>query len=438
MYEEIRNEILKKVEEYGYKSATFRLALVKEESFWKIVVANIILDISEPKKDETFLDEESFALEDIHVTITEFKKFIDYLGHAYIGDISPDGKATISKEVQFAVGKYDLCFVGNFPGNTIDFFGRKDGIDHYGMNKPFYHIWYAVHQSVSPKKRPNLDLTSAEVPFRNISEAINYFWGTKYEEHSLAHHCNIYMPTFEASISSFNINDHEVVLEFDIDPKRVKIEDLSFGIIADRDSKSYRANHKIKTNIEKVSLEFEPHSVNIYLNHQGKRIDVYNYYNYKQPRIPLVNRTSESPFFENDENELRLLDVDIISNLPPQIQNLLVEGEKAFNSNLHRATAIMFRSAIEEGITLLLKQIRKEEELYNNKMEIGLERKIKLICDYMPTFKQTKEDMKMIKWFGDKAVHEANMPINEQDIVNILEPKIRLILAKFAEEIDKK
>jgi len=44
----------------------------------------------------------------------------------------------------------------------------------------------------------------------------------------------------------------------------------------------------------------------------------------------------------------------------------------------------------------------------------------------------------MIKWFGDKAVHEANMPINEQDIVNILEPKIRLILAKFAEEIDKK
>jgi len=97
----------------------------------------------------------------------------------------------------------------------------------------------------------------------------------------------------------------------------------------------------------------------------------------------------------------------------------------------------MFRSTIEEGITLLLKQIGKEKELYNDKMEIGLDRKINLICEYIPTFKNSKMELKDIKWFGDKSVHEANMSINENDIMNNLEPKLRLILAKMVEEMKK-
>ena len=55
MDEEIRSEILKRVDEYGYKSAKFRLALIKEESFWKILAAKIILDISENKEEEILL-----------------------------------------------------------------------------------------------------------------------------------------------------------------------------------------------------------------------------------------------------------------------------------------------------------------------------------------------------------------------------------------------
>ena len=115
MEEEIRNQIKEKIEGYEYKSAKFRLALVKEDPFWKILIANIILDISEPKENKTLLKEENFSLEEIYLSIEKFKKFLDYLAHVYIGDVSPAGKATINKETQFSIGNYDLCFVGNFP-----------------------------------------------------------------------------------------------------------------------------------------------------------------------------------------------------------------------------------------------------------------------------------------------------------------------------------
>ena len=459
MEEVVKNEILKKVDDYGYKSAKFRLALVKEDSFWKVLVAKIILDISEPKEDETFHKEESFALEDIHVSITEFKKFIEYLGHVYIGDVSPAGNVTISKELQFTIGKYDLCFVGNFPGNTIDFFGRKVGKDHHGIDKPIYTTWYAIHQSVGVKKYPKLDLTGAKIPLRDVTEAINYFWGTNYDPHGLAHSCSIYMPIFEASISSFRIDDYEneplshspcyILLEFDIDPKRTKIEDLSCGIIAEKRSNSFRDQSKsdsfrhqfgIQDNLLSIDLEFMPDSVSVYLNHKGKRIDEYNYYNYQandyEPYIPRQSAPETLGLVEKKEQQDSLLDSELVSKMPKHIQALLIEAEKAYQVGLYRATGMLFRSVLDEGITLIFKKLGMGEKMYNDKnFEMRLGQKIEMITDYVQSFGQLKKELESIKWFGDKATHVPKMPIMKKDITNNLEPNLRLILTKMIEEL---
>lgn len=458
MEEVVRNEILKKVDDYGYKSAKFRLALVKEDSFWKVLVAKIILDISEPKEDETFLKEESFALEDIHVSITEFKKFIEYLGHVYIGDISPAGNVTISKELQFTIGKYDLCFVGNFPGNTIDFFGRKVGKDHHGIEKPIYTTWYAIHQSVGVKKNPKLDLTGAKIPLQDATEAINYFWGTNYESHSIAHSCSIYMPIFEASISSFRIDDYEneplshspcsILLEFDIDPKRTKIEDLSCGIIAERksssfrdqsDSDSFREQFSITEKLLDVDLEFMPNSVNVYLNHKGKRIDEYNYYNYQANDYEAYTprqSVSESLGLIEEKQQDSLLNSELVSKMPKHIQSLLIEAEKVYQAGLYRATGMLFRSVLDEGITLILRKLGMGEKMYNDKnFEMRLGQKIEMITGYVQSFGQLKKELESIKWFGDKATHVSKMPIMKKDITNNLEPNLRLILTKMIEEL---
>ena len=68
------------------------------------------------------------------------------------------------------------------------------------------------------------------------------------------------------------------------------VHDLSCGIIAERrsssfgdqsNSDSFRQQFSITDNLLSVDLEFMPHSVSIYLNNKGKRIDEYNYYNYQ-------------------------------------------------------------------------------------------------------------------------------------------------------------
>ena len=56
----------------------------------------------------------------------------------------------------------------------------------------------------------------------------------------------------------------------------------------------------------------------------------------------------------------------------------------------------------------------------------------------MTTFKQVKRELEDVKWFGDKATHEAQMKINSNDISNNLEPKLRLILTKMVEELSYK
>ncbi len=464
MDEEIRKTILKKIDEYGYKSAKFRLALIKEESFWKILVSKIILDISEIKEEEIFLKEESFVLQDVSVPISKFKEFIEYLGRVHIADISPQGEAKISKEVQFTIGDYDLCFIGNFPGTTLDFFGREVAKDHHGIDKPINTVWYAIHQSVAVKKYPKLDLTGAEVPFRNVTDAINYFWKTNYEPSSLNHSCNIYMPIFEASISSCRIDDGgfeipgSILLEFDIDPKRTKKEDLTCGIIAECRSKSFRGERDgmfveeeidadtfrqqfsiDEHNLVSVNLDFMPDLVNIYLNHKGKRIDEYNYYNYKaddyatsDPRQSIP----EKPRLDDKKQQDSLLDSELISKLPKHIQSLLIEAENGFQGRNYRSTLILFRSALDEGITQILKKLGMEEKLYDGKnYEMGLGQKIRMLTDYAQPFGRLKEELELVKWFGDQATHQNKMPFSKKDISNNLEPKLRLILVKMVDEL---
>ncbi len=437
--ESVASEIIQKAKDYDYKSAKFRLALVNDGGTWEILVGKIFLDICEPKEDQTLLKEENFALVDFWAPYDFFEEFVSSIGEMNIGDIVQDGQVNLPSESMFSFGDYALYIVGNFPDAKLRFQGRQTGKNHYGVNYPFYYADYAVHPSVAAKRYPELDLTGSEIPFNNVIEALNYFWDMKYEEHgNLSHYLSIYLPIFDGHIDSFEIRDKEIDVKISINEERTKLEELTVGFIAkDTSGNEHRKKYDLQKNKLNVKLDFKPNEVNVYLYLKNKKIDEYKYYDYKQPRMPLVNRTLDAPFLESSDDELRLLDESIINNLPLQIQNLLLDGETAFNSGLYRPTAIMFRSAIEEGITLLLKQIGKEKELQNNKMEIGLDRKINLISEYMPTFRQVKGELKDVKWFGDKSVHEANMPITKQDILNNLEPKLRLILAKFVEELEK-
>ncbi|MDE1769380.1 MAG: hypothetical protein KGI28_02345 [Thaumarchaeota archaeon] len=405
------------------------------------MISRVILDISTPQENTTLMKEENFAIEDIYISIEDFKNFLYYLDTVYIGKISPDGKAEINDNVVFKLGSYKLCFVGNYPGKEILFQGRKKAKEHYGIDAPFYSVDYAIHSSISAGSYPQLDLTGAKIPLRNASEAINYFWGTKYEQHSINNYCSIYMPTFEASINSVTFKENTLDLKIDFDEKRVKLDDLSVGIIAENKSQEFRQKFPIDKKQINVDFKFIPDQVSIFLYYKSKKLDELNHYDYKPENTPRIskrfsygNESILEPSFVQGTVE-ELLDQDLVAKLPSQMQKLLLESEHAFNEGLHRAAVLLFRSAIEEGITILLKQIGKENEMYPDKFEVGLGRKIKLITDYIPSLNQVRSELNDVKWFGDKASHEANMAINESDVTTNLEPKLRLILTKFVEEI---
>jgi len=183
-----------------------------------------------------------------------------------------------------------------------------------------------------------------------------------------------------------------------------------------------------------------PDSVSVYLNHKGKRIDEYNYYNYQandyEPYIPRQSAPETLGLVEKKEQQDSLLDSELVSKMPKHIQSLLIEAEKAYQVGLYRATGMIFRSVLDEGITLIFKKLGMGKKMYNDKnFEMRLGQKIEMITDYVQSFGQLKKELESIKWFGDKATHVPKMPIMKKDITNNLEPNLRLILTKMIEEL---
>lgn len=431
--------IFKKIADYDYHSAKFRLALVKDGGFWKILIGRIILYIVEPKENKTWIKQNDFVLVDISVSIRKFEEFLTYLDKVNIEKVSSSGNVEINDELQYSLGGYELCFVGNFPSRQLTFYNRKTSKSAHGVDLPMYLADYMVHQSVAARKRPNLDLIETDLPFSSLSDVLNHYWGTNFEEHNIASYCHIFLPTFEASIADVLVENKKAKVAVSLDEKRIKLSDLSLGIIAQNQSQVFRDKKDLKTKNLDFDFRFEPTSIQVYLYLKGKKIDQFNHYDYtpiqvNRPSRRRQNRTDLYPAFEGYQEGPSLFESDLVSKLPEQIQSLLQEAEEAFQTGLFRATIILFRSAVEEGVTLILKQISKTSELYENKHEVGLGKKINLLIEYVPSFNQVKSELNDLKWFGDKATHEASMPVNASDITNNLEPKFRIILSKFSEE----
>lgn len=455
-----------KVASYGYKSAKFRLALIRESQpinvvsekltfesklfsiidrtnhkveLWKVSVARVILDVEDPHGQETLIKENNFALEDFSVPIDTFYQFLKYLDKADVRKITFENNVpNLSDDLLFTMGNYKLCFIGNFPSTEPYFFGRSVSKEYHGIDKPIYLADYSLHSSVIGNLH-KIDLTGHEIPLRNAIDGINHFWGTNYEQYNLSNYCNIYMPVYEASISSCNAENNHLITTIDVNTERTKTKDLSISIIIEKPHE-YRQRHNLTDNKLDVDLNFMPDYASVFLFKNKEKLDEYNFESLDR-RLRFEQLTSQVNFgkdnskIDNSSNitkEYPLLDPNLIRLLPKNVENLLIEAEKAFDNTLYRASAILMRSAMEELVTMALQKNGKESDLYDDRGEIALQRKVNLLTT-IPQYKNLKNDLEYIKWFGDKAVHEASMPILKKDVENNVEPKLRLFLTKFAE-----
>ncbi|MGI0072797.1 MAG: hypothetical protein ACREA3_03170 [Nitrosotalea sp.] len=373
--EAMQNAIQTRLATYDYKSANFRLALVKENDFWKVAIARIILDVLEPKGQDMHLKQDDFVLVDFSLSIDEFKQFLEYLKHVYVGNITIKGNTIdFTDDLLFKLGDYKLCFVGNFPSPEPYFYGREVARTYHGIDKPVFLAEYAISGLASSKLLYHIQPTSSEVPFRNVIEALNYYWHTDYQQYSMPMNSNIYFPNYDASIENFTCEKKHAVLQIDIDTKRVKISDLSVGLILEAKTGKYRKKHFPKDHKLELNLDFEPDYGTIYLYKNEKKIDELNYQSSAHKAFfEKITGTVEVGIPTGEEGgvveevsstieEERIFSHEFVKELPEHIQLLVYEADEAYRHKLYRATAILLRTTLEEGLTIAIKHAGREPD----------------------------------------------------------------------------
>jgi len=276
--QEILEQMEDQIDKHGYNSANLRLALIKENQLWKVATGRVIFDISKPKESEILLDENNCRLVDYFLSIDKSYELLDYLKTVHVGDITSQNMANIPDEMFFKIGKVQICLIGNFLDNKLNFYGRDVARTYHGVNRAIYFADYAISPTVAAQTHHKIDLSGHKIPLRNFTEALNHYWQTKYQTYTVSKSLHFYLPIYDGSISSCKVKGNEMNVIYEIDTKRVHTNDLSIGIIAEDGEHEYRKRHKIENgNGIQIDLGFYPSSATITLHKNSEKIDEHNY-----------------------------------------------------------------------------------------------------------------------------------------------------------------
>jgi len=448
--EKILDKIKQKISQNQYKSANLQFAIKKEDGQWKIAIARLVFDIQEPQQNKIHVVYEDFRLEDVCLSISKALEFLEYLAKSNINNVPVvNSIPQITDEHYFELGQYKLCFAGNFTSDDLYFLSRDKSKDYHGIGRPVFETFYSLPQFILSKTYNRLDLSSYKIPFRNVAEAVNHFWGTNYDTYQMANNnFHLYLPVYDASIVGCKIKDKHVKLTLDINQERAKPEELSVGVIAEDETNDFRDRLNVTGDILEFDLSLIPNTAYFSLSKGNERLDEYHWQSStEKARIDGIMTSisrEKTPFSKFDINVTNLppketerkleFDHNIVEKLPEVVQALLFEARESCNHQLYRSTAILFRTTLEELVTIILRKSGKENELVNERgYELSLEGKIDLLSKLPDGFTKMKDDLNIVKWFGDKATHQALMPVYEKDILDNLEPKMRLFLVKYIE-----
>lgn len=279
--ERLAKELSEKIEYLGFTSAKFQYALVKDDKDWKVFTMRVVFDYSNKSgQQNSWINETNFILEDYWLNMEQFYKFMDYLKTV---DVTKDSMVN----GLFKLNDLDLPFKGNFPGGSISFLRSQLGKDH-GFQRAVSFIQYYFHGSVKANAY-QVTLTHHEPPFRNIVEAINYYWKANYDLYSMGStQLAFYLPLYDASIKRCSVDSRKIEVELDIDYKRVSPKELSVAVIAQGPEGQYRKKHVVSSDSLSVDLEFEPTIFSLILNKGATMLDEYHYY--RQDASPVTHQ----------------------------------------------------------------------------------------------------------------------------------------------------
>jgi ribonuclease HI len=280
------SRLREKTKSLRYKSATFKLALIKEGP-WKVFSCRVIFgDSTEFGTKKVHLRSPNFVLEDYILGINDFYEFLDYLKKVDAGNPEIMSTTPHPEEILFRITNYDLSFFGNFPGGDLHFYSRSRGVDH-GIGKPFFYTDYSIQGVVMPKSPFSIVLTDQDPPFRDVVEAINHYWMTNYDLSTIgSNRLGFYLPILDASLKKCEVIGTRMKAQLEIDTTRVAKKDLSLAVIAESASGRYRKKYEVMNDDFEVDLGFKPYRASISLNKSTELLDEYDYYPLSTPPTP--------------------------------------------------------------------------------------------------------------------------------------------------------
>lgn len=131
------------------------------------------------------------------------------------------------------------------------------------------------------------------------------------------------------------------------------------------------------------------------------------YFRFEEPRV-LKPRDFRVRLFTDS----KALDI-----YPQDVASCLKEADKCFAAEIYLPCAVMLRKAIDVAVSKKFQQEGKQLLLFDKENnEYGLDTKLNKLANLLPRLRRDVEQMRMVKWLGDKAAHDPTFVINPSDI----------------------
>ncbi len=127
-----------------------------------------------------------------------------------------------------------------------------------------------------------------------------------------------------------------------------------------------------------------------------------------------------------------LIGSGFLETLPSDVAECLQEANSCFEFKCFAACSVMVRKALEIAVTKKFLQTDKESRLYDKEgIEVSLAAKIERLIELIPRIRRDADDVRIVKWFGDKGAHDPRAPIFADDIRDNVAPKVRSFLTSL-------
>lgn len=119
--------------------------------------------------------------------------------------------------------------------------------------------------------------------------------------------------------------------------------------------------------------------------------------------------------------------------MPRDVGICLREANLCFQYECYVASSIMLRKAMEVAVNKKFLQSENANNLLDKEgNELSLSKKLVKLGEIVPGVRKDVEEMKVVKWFGDKGAHDPTMIVTPEALQTIVVPRLKSFLSKLS------